>query len=74
MKKRYVNLLLAMVSASALMLGSVPVLAESDSAKNGIQGRNAEAADEKDVSTDKENTLEGGVYTAEFDTDSSMFM
>ena len=72
MKKRYVNLLLAMVSASALMLGSVPVLAESDSAKTE-SGENAEAADEKDVSTDKENTLEDGVYTAEFDTDSSMF-
>lgn len=72
MKKRYVNLLLAMVSASALMLGSVSVLAESDSAKTE-SGENAEAADEKDVSTDKENTLEDGVYTAEFDTDSSMF-
>lgn len=72
MKKRYVNLLLAMVSASALMLGSVPVLAEGDSAKTE-SGENAEAADEKDVSTDKKNTLEDGVYTAEFDTDSSMF-
>ena len=72
MKKRYVNLLLAMVSASALMLGSVPVLAESDSAKTQ-SSEDAEAADEKDASTDKESTLEDGVYTAEFDTDSSMF-
>lgn len=72
MKKRHVNLLLAMVSASALMLGSMPVLAESDSAKTESNG-DAETADDKDASADKESTLEDGVYTAEFDTDSSMF-
>ena len=72
MKKRYVNLLLAMVSASALMLGSMPVLAESDSAKTESSG-DAETADDKEASVDKESTLEDGVYTAEFDTDSSMF-
>lgn len=72
MKKRHVNLLLAMVSASALMLGSMPVLAESDSAKTESSG-DAETADDKDASADKESTLEDGVYTAEFDTDSSMF-
>ena len=72
MKKRHVNLLLAMVSASALMLGSMPVLAESDSAKTESSG-DAENADDKDASADKESTLEDGVYTAEFETDSSMF-
>lgn len=72
MKKRHVNLLLAMVSASALMLGSMPVLAESDSAKTESSG-DAETADDKDASADKESTLEDGVYTAEFDTDSNMF-
>ena len=72
MKKRHVNLLLAMVSASALMLGSMPVLAESNSAKTESSG-DAENADDKDASADKESTLEEGVYTAEFDTDSSMF-
>lgn len=72
MKKRHVNLLLAMVSASALMLGSMPVLAESDSAKTEFSG-DAETADDKDASADKESTLEDGVYTAEFATDSSMF-
>lgn len=71
MKKRHVNLL-AMVSASALMLGSMPVLAESDSAKTESSG-DAETADDKDASADKESTLEDGVYTAEFATDSSMF-
>ena len=72
MKKRHENLLLAMVSASALMLGSMPVLAESDSAKTESSG-DAETADDKDASADKESTLEDGVYTAEFATDSSMF-
>ena len=72
MKKRHVNLLLAMVSASALMLGSMPVLAKSDSAKTESSG-DAETADDKDASADKESTLEDGVYTAEFATDSSMF-
>ena len=72
MKKRHVNLLLAMVSASALMLGSMPVLAESDSAKTESSG-DAETADDQDASADKESTLEDGVYTAEFATDSSMF-
>lgn len=72
MKKRHVNLLLAMVSASALMLGSMPVLADSDSAKTESSG-DAETADDKDASADKESTLEDGVYTAEFATDSSMF-
>lgn len=72
MKKRHVNLLLAMVSASALMLGSMPVLAESDSAKTESSG-DAETADDKDASADKESTLEDGVYTAELATDSSMF-
>ena len=72
MKKRHVNLLLAMVSASALMLGSMPVLAESDSAKTESSG-DAETADDKDASADKESTLEDGVYTAEFATDRSMF-
>ena len=33
MKKRYVNLILAMVSASAMALGSVPAMAATDSAK-----------------------------------------
>ena len=51
MKKRHVNLLLAMVSASALMLGSMPVLAESDSAKTESSG-DAETADDKDASAE----------------------
>lgn len=77
MKKRYVNLLLAMVSASAMMLASVPAMAATDSTKTESaetdSKKDAEASDEKDADTDKTDTLEDGVYTAEFDTDSSMF-
>ena len=72
MKKRYVNLLLAMVSASALMLASVPVMAKDDSAKTE-SSEDAKAEDEKETDTAKESTLEDGTYQAEFDTDSSMF-
>ena len=72
MKKRYVNLLLAMVSASAMMLASVPVKAKDDSAKTE-SSEDAKAEDEKETDTAKESTLEDGTYQAEFDTDSSMF-
>ena len=43
MKKRYVNLILAMVSASAMVLGSVPAMAATDSAKT-----ESEETDSKD--------------------------
>ena len=72
MKKRYVNLLLAMVSASAMMLASVPAMAATDTAETE-SGQDAKASDEKEADTEKESTLEDGTYTAEFDTDSSMF-
>ena len=72
MKKRYVNLLLAMLSASAMMLASVPVMAKDDSAKTE-SSEDAKAEDEKETDTAKESTLEDGTYQAEFDTDSSMF-
>lgn len=77
MKKRYVNLILAMVSASAMAFGSVPAMAATDStktesAKNDSK-EDAEASNEKEADAAKTDTLEDGVYTAEFDTDSSMF-
>ena len=72
MKKRYVNLILAMASASVLVLGSVPAMAKTDETKTE-SGEEAEASEEKDTDADKADTLEDGVYTAEFDTDSSMF-
>ena len=77
MKKRYVNLILAMVSASAMVLGSVPAMAATDSAKTESEEtdskEDAKTSDEKDADAAKADTLEDGVYTAEFDTDSSMF-
>ena len=77
MKKRYVNLILAMVSASAMALGSVPAMAAPDSAKTASakndSKEDAEASNEKEADAAKTDTLEDGVYTAEFDTDSSMF-
>ena len=77
MKKRYVNLILAMVSASAMVLGSVPAMAATDSAKTesaeNDSKEDAKTSDEKDADAAKADTLEDGVYTAEFDTDSSMF-
>ena len=72
MKKRYVNLILAMASASVLVLGSVPAMAKQMKQKQE-SGEEAEASEEKDTDAAKADTLEDGVYTAEFDTDSSMF-
>lgn len=72
MKKRYVNLILAMASASVLVLGSVPAMAKTDETKTE-SGEEAEASEDKDTDAAKADTLEDGVYTAEFDTDSSMF-
>ena len=72
MKKRYVNLILAMASASVLVLGSVPAMAKTDETKTE-SGEEAEASEEKDTDATKADTLEDGVYTAEFGTDSSMF-
>ena len=44
MKKRYVNLILAMASASVLVLGSVPAMAKTDETKTE-SGEEAEASE-----------------------------
>ena len=64
MKKRYVNLILAMASASVLVLGSVPAMAKTDETKTE-SGEEAEASEEKDADAAKADTLEDGVYTAD---------
>ena len=46
MKKRYVNLILAMASASVLVLGSVPAMAKTDETKTE-SGEEAEASEER---------------------------
>ena len=51
MKKRYVNLILAMASASVLVLGSVPAMAKTDETKTE-SGEEAEASEEKDTDAD----------------------
>ena len=61
-----------MASASVLVLGSVPAMAKTDETKTE-SGEEAEASEEKDTDAAKADTLEDGVYTAEFGTDSSMF-
>ena len=75
MKKRYVNLFLAMVSASAMMLSSVPAMAETkeSSSTESKADQDGEKTEEKDTDAEKDGTPEDGVYKAEFDTDSSMF-
>ena len=60
-----------------MALGSVPAMAATDSAKTesaqNDSKEDAEASNEKEADAAKTDTLEDGVYTAEFDTDSSMF-
>ena len=70
MKKRYVKVLLTCISASALLMTSVPALAETKTAQTTDQ---EEAKDSSDKEKASDTELEDGVYTAEFDTDSSMF-
>ena len=64
MKKRSITLMMSALTISAALLATSPVLAETDA---------KDAAETTEESTDAENTLEDGVYTAEFDTDSGMF-
>ena len=52
MKKRYVNLILAMASASVLVLGSVPAMAKTDETKTE-SGEEAETSGEKDTDADQ---------------------
>ena len=54
------------------MTVSVPAMAKTDETKTE-SGEEAEASEEKDTDAAKADTLEDGVYTAEFGTDSSMF-
>ena len=56
MKKRYVNLILAMASASVLVLGSVPAMAKTDETKTE-SGEEAEASEEKGTDAAKADTL-----------------
>ena len=83
MKKRSFTLLMSALTISATLIGTSPVLAEtdtdtateetSDKEKTDTKDADAEDADSKDTDSSKGDTLEDGTYTAEFDTDSGMF-
>ena len=83
MKKRSFTLLMSALTISATLIGTSPVLAEtdtdtvteetSDKEKTDAKDADAEDADSKDADSSKGDTLEDGTYTAEFDTDSGMF-
>lgn len=68
MKKRSFTLFISALTISATILGANPVLAETD-AKEVTE----ESTGEDTAEASEGNTLEDGVYTAEFDTDSGMF-
>ncbi len=67
MKKRYMNIALSMACACILMTGTV------FAASNAESEVSSEAVTEGDTETETANTLEDGMYSVEFDTDSSMF-
>ena len=65
--KRSTALMLSFLSVSTLLLGTIPALA-------GEKTKNQETAVvETETETAKDGVLEDGVYSAKFDTDSSMF-
>lgn len=59
MKRRSFVLLLSMLTVSTAIFGASPILAQSEAEEAAAESADAE--------------LEDGIYTAEFDTDSSMF-
>ncbi len=81
MKKRSFTLLMSALTISATLIGTSPVLANTDtdtateetSDKEKTDTKDAEDADSKDKDSSKDDALEDGTYTAEFDTDSGMF-
>ena len=81
MKKHSFTLLMSALTISATLIGTSPVLANTDtdtateetSDKEKTDTKDAEDADSKDKDSSKDDALEDGTYTAEFDTDSGMF-
>ena len=73
MKKRSFTLLMTAITVSATLLGTSPILAETKDDTATEEAADTEAADAKDADTSMSDTLEDGTYTAEFDTDNSMF-
>ena len=78
MKRRSFVLFLSALTMSAALIGTSPVLAETKETTEAADSKDADAKDADTKDSDAKDTadsavLEDGVYTAEFDTDSSMF-
>ena len=78
MKRRSFVLFLSALTMSAALIGTSPVLAETKETTEAADSKDANAKDADTKDSDAKDTadsaaLEDGVYTAEFDTDSSMF-
>ena len=78
MKRRSFVLFLSALTMSAALIGTSPVLAETKETTEAADSKDADAKDSDTKDSDAKDTadsaaLEDGVYTAEFDTDSSMF-
>lgn len=76
MKKRFVTMMMSMLALSAALVSTTPVMAKTDDTEETTTEETTEEAEDGEAKSEdaaKSQTLEDGVYTAEFDTDSSMF-
>ena len=70
MKKKTVMSLLAVMSASMMLMSAGAFAAETEGTTEAATEISTEAESESESEAEE---LEGGVYSAEFDTDSGMF-
>ena len=70
--KHKMILAMSVLSMTVLMGSYSPVIAQENEAKAGTEST-AETTGEKETPEKGENVLEDGVYSADFDTDSTMF-
>ena len=76
MKKRSVTMMMSMLALSAALVSTTPVMAKTDDTEETTTEETTEETEDGEAKSEdaaKSQTLEDGVYTAEFDTDSSMF-
>ena len=70
--KRSMTFFLSLICATAVMTAPVAMAAETET-ETAVTETAAETETETGSETETEGVLEDGTYTAEFDTDSSMF-
>ena len=70
--KRSMTFFLSLICATAMMAAPVAMAAETET-ETAVTETAAETETETGSETETEGVLEDGIYTAEFDTDSSMF-